>query len=106
MASGVLGQVSLAATSYNTVYTVPSQTLSYANVNIANRNTTNVSVRVAITTGATPTVAQFIEYDVDIAPNGVLERSGLVMDTGKQLVVYSDTPNVSVSVYGVEQLVS
>ena len=76
------------------------------NVNIANRNTTSVSVRVAITTGATPTTAQFIEYDVEIAPNGVLERSGLVMDVGKQLVIYSDTPNVSVAAYGVEQLVS
>lgn len=106
MASGVLGQVALAATTYTTVYTVPSITLSYVNMNIANRNTTNVSVRVAITTGATPTTAQFIEYDVDIAPNGVLERSGLVMDVGKRLVVYSDTPNVSVSAYGVEQLVS
>jgi len=103
MASGVLGQVSLAATTYTSVYTVPVTTLSYVNVNIANRNTTNVAVRVAITTGATPTTAQFIEYDVDIAPNGVLERSGLVMDTGKQLVVYSDTANVSVATYGVEQ---
>jgi hypothetical protein len=103
MASGVLGQVSLAATTYTSVYTVPVTTLSYVNVNIANRNTTNVAVRVAITTGATPTTAQFIEYDVDIAPNGVLERSGLVMDTGKQLVVYSDTTNVSVAIYGVEQ---
>lgn len=104
MASGVLGQVSLAATTYTSVYTVPVTTLSYVNVNIANRNTTNVAVRVAITTGATPTTAQFIEYDVDIAPNGVLERSGLVMDTGKQLVVYSDTTNVSVAIYGVEQV--
>ena len=103
MASGVLGQVSLAPTTYTSVYTVPVTTLSYVNVNIANRNTTNVAVRVAITTGATPTTAQFIEYDVDIAPNGVLERSGLVMDTGKQLVVYSDTTNVSVAIYGVEQ---
>ena len=103
MASGVLGQVSLAATTYTSVYTVPVTTLSYVNVNIANRNTTNVAVRVAITTGATPTTAQFIEYDVDIAPNGVLERSGLVMDTCKQLVVYSDTTNVSVTIYGVEQ---
>lgn len=106
MASGVLGQVSLAATTYTSVYTVPSITLSYVNINIANRNTTSVSVRVAITTGATPTTAQFIEYDVEIAPNGVLERSGLVMDVGKQLVIYSDTPNVSVAAYGVEQLVS
>lgn len=103
MSSGVLGQVSIAATTNTTVYTVPASNLTYANVNITNRNTTNISVRVAITTGTDPTVAQYIEYDVDIAPNGVLERSGLVMEATRRVVVYSDTPNVSCSVYGVEQ---
>jgi hypothetical protein len=103
MSSGVLGQVSIAATTNTTLYTVPASNLAYANVNITNRNTTNVSVRVAITTGADPTTAQYIEYDVDVAPNGVLERTGLVMEATRRVVVYSDTANVSCSVYGVEQ---
>ena len=103
MASGIFGQVSIAATTYETLYTVPYQNLAYVNVNIANRNTTNVSVRVAITTGSTPTNAQFIDYDVDISPNGVLERTGLVFEETRQIVVYSDTGNVSCNVYGVEQ---
>jgi len=103
MPSGVLGQVSLAATTYTSLYTVPVSTLTYANVNISNRNATSVVVRVGLTTGTTPTTAQFIEYDAIIEPNGILERSGLVLEQDRQVVVYSDTANVTVSVYGVEQ---
>jgi hypothetical protein len=103
MASGVLGQVSLASTTYTTVYTVPSATLAYANVNISNRNSSDISVRVALASTATPTNAEFIEYDSFIAPNGVLERTGLVLESGKRIVVYSNSSNVSASAYGVEQ---
>lgn len=105
MPSGVLGQVSLAATTYTSLYTVPVSTLTYANVNISNRNATSVVVRVGLSTGVTPTTAQFIEYDAIIEPNGILERSGLVLEQDRRVVVYSDTSNVSVSVYGVEQAV-
>jgi hypothetical protein len=103
MASGVLGQVSLASTSYTTVYTVPSSTLGYVNINISNRNSSDVAVRVALASTETPTNAEFIEYDSFIAPNGVLERTGLVLDSGKKIIVYSNSSNVSASAYGVEQ---
>ncbi len=103
MASGVLGQVAIASTTYTTVYTVPSNTLAYVNVNVANRNSTDIAVRVALAATATPTTAEFIEYDSFIAPNGVLERTGLVLDAGKRVITYSNSSNVSVNVYGVEQ---
>lgn len=103
MASGVLGQVALASTSYTTVYTVPSNTLAYVNVNVANRNATDIAVRVALAATATPTNAEFIEFNSFIAPNGVLERTGLVLESGKRVITYSNSSNVSVNVYGVEQ---
>jgi hypothetical protein len=103
MASGVLGQVALASTTYTTVYTVPSSTLAYVNVNVANRNATDIAVRVALAATATPTNGEFIEFDSFIAPNGVLERTGLVLESGKRIVTYSNSSNVSVNVYGVEQ---
>jgi len=103
MASGVLGQVALASTTYTTVYTVPTSTLAYVNVNVSNRNATDIAVRVALAATATPTNAEFIEFNSFIAPNGVLERTGLVLDAGKRLIAYSNSSNVSVNVYGVEQ---
>jgi len=104
MANGVLGRVSLASTTLTTVYTVPVGTLTYANVNIANRTGASAAVRIAIAqTAAAPLDAEYIEYDSFLAPNGILERTGLVLDAGWSIVVYSDKANVSVQAYGIEQ---
>jgi hypothetical protein len=103
MASGILGQVSLATTANTTVYTVPSSTVGYVNFNMVNTNTTNVTVRVALAQSATPTSAEWIEYDAIIPGNGVLERTGFVMNASKNLVVRTNTSGVSVSAYGVEE---
>lgn len=105
MASGVLGQVSLASTTNTLVYTVPTSTLAYVNVNVSNRNASDIAVRVALAATATPTNGEYIEYESFIAPNGVLERTGLVLEAGRKVIAYSNSTNVSVNVYGVEQSV-
>lgn len=104
MANGVLGRVSLASTTLTTVYTVPVGNLAYANVNVANRTGASAAVRIALAqTAAAPLDSEYIEYDSFVAPNGVLERTGLVLDAGWSIVVYSDKANVSVQAYGIEQ---
>ena len=50
----------------------------------------------------TLTNAEFIEYDVNLLAKGVLERTGLVLDAGKLIVVYSNTASLSASCYGIE----
>lgn len=105
MASGVLGQVSLASTTNTLVYTVPTSTLAYVNVNVSNRNASDIAVRVALAATASPTNGEYIEYESFIAPNGVLERTGLVLEAGRKVIAYSNSTNVSVNVYGVEQSV-
>lgn len=102
MASGILGQSAPAATTYTTVYTVPSATTSTFNVNIVNTGSSPVNVRLALAAGATPTTSEFVEYDVNLLANEVLERSGFVAQATKRVVVYSDVATVSVSVYGYE----
>ena len=102
MASGILGQSAPAATTYTTVYTVPSATTATFNVNIVNTGTSPVNVRLALAAGATPTSSEFVEYDVSLLASGVLERSGFVAQATKRVVVYSDIATVSVSVYGYE----
>ncbi len=103
MASGVLGQQSLNATTNTTVYTTPADTVSYANINVVNINATTVTVRIALSVGATPLAAEYIEYEAEIAGYGVLERTGIVLDSGKRLVAYSNTSSVTVACYGVEE---
>lgn len=103
MSSGRLGIADLAATTDTTVYTVPASTLTVATVNVCNRNSTAVTVRLAVAATGTPAAGEFVEYDATIDANGVLERTGLVLDTGKRIVARSSAANVSVVVMGYEE---
>ena len=102
MASGLLGSANLSATTNTTLYTVPSAKTASLSVNFCNRNQTSVTVRLAVGTNATPASADWVMYDVVIAGNGSLERSGIVLDASKLVVVYSSAANVSVQAYGYE----
>lgn len=102
MASGRLGAADLSATTNTTIYTVPSGKYAALTISIANRNTLGAKIRLAISATATPGNSEWIEYDAVIPPNGVLERSGIVIGSGQYLVVYSDIANLSVVAYGIE----
>ena len=102
MATGRLGAADLAAATLTTLYTCPSSTFTVLTVSICNRGTTPANIRVAISTSATPADSEWLEYDVEIVAKGVLERTGLVLDAGKLLVVRSSAINVSAVCYGIE----
>jgi hypothetical protein len=105
MATGRLGIQNLSATTYTDLYTVPVDTFTVASISLCNRSGTNISVRVAVTTTAGPTTpvdSEFIEYDVVIAPKGVLERTGLVLKTGEIISVYASTTGISAVAMGIE----
>lgn len=102
MATGRLGASDLAAATYTSVYTAPSDTFSVVTLSICNRNNQACSIRVAVTSAATPTGAEFIEFDTEVLGKGVLERTGIVMDAGRLLVVYASAVNVSAVVFGIE----
>lgn len=102
MATGLLGQAALAAATNTTLYTVPTSTFTVLGLSLCNRGATTVSVRVALATAGTPTTAEWIEYDAQIGPNGVLERTGIMMNANKLLVVYASNANVSASAFGIE----
>ena len=106
MASGILGQAAPSASTDTSVYTVPASTLSVVNINVLNRSTANpVDVRIALAASGTPTSSEYIEYDVTVPAKGVVERTGIALNAGKQVVVYVSTGDTSVSVYGLEQAV-
>ena len=102
MATGRLGNVDIPATTNTTAYTVPVGTYAVANISLTNRNATSVNIRVAMATTATPTDQEWMEYDTIIIPNGVFERTGLVMQGGINVVVYTSLANIGCAVYGIE----
>jgi hypothetical protein len=103
MASGILGQSNPAAATNTTVYTVPSSVVATFNVNITNLSGSAIAVNLAIASTGTPTNSEYLEYQTVIPANGVLERGGIVANTGENVVVNCSDANSSVSVYGFEQ---
>ncbi len=102
MPTGRLGTADLTTTNNTTVYTVPSNTFAVVTLSLCNRGNTAIALRVAVASAATPTNAEWIEFDVEVLPKGVLERTGIVMNAGLLLVVRSSQPNVSAVAYGIE----
>lgn len=105
--SGRLGTANITLTTQNTtVYACPASTFTVLSLNVCNRNSsTAATIRIAISSSTSPSADEWLEYDTSIVASGVLERTGLVLDsTNKYLVVYisSATPTISCVAYGIE----
>jgi hypothetical protein len=102
MATGRLGTADLAATTNTTVYTCPADTFAVVTLSVCNRGATAATIQVAICDTSTPGNDEYVEFDTSLSAKGVLERTGLVLDTGKLLVVRSSATSVNAVVYGIE----
>lgn len=99
MASGKLGSADLSA-GVDTLLFTSAATPQTFNVRFANRNSVSVKIRVAIGTGGAPAVTDYVDYDLPVQANGILEDTGLVASSGEKVWVRSDTANVSVRAHG------
>lgn len=99
--SGKFGSASLAATTNTTVATFTTD--ATISINITNRTTTAIKIRLAIGTNATPADADWINYDVGIPANGILERTGQAVSNGEMVVAYAAATGISVRVHGFEE---
>lgn len=102
MPTGRLGVQAIPATTNTTVYTVPTGYYAVCNVSVTNRNSTSVTIRMAMSSTGTPNAQEWIEWETTIVGNGVFERTGLVLQAGLNIVVFSSSANVGCTVYGIE----
>src|SRR5210317_404815 len=107
MANGVLGSSDLPAGTYTEIYLVPEDTFSVVTVSICNKNASSITVRLAVAkpdpTGVLlPGADDYLEYETEILPNGVLERTGIVINASRQIYARSSATNTAVMVYGIE----
>ncbi len=105
MATGTLGSSDLSANTNTTVYTVPADTYSVFTASFCNRGSNTSNIRLSVGTGDTPNAQEYLEYDVSLGPNGVLERTGIVAEANKKVVVRSSQASVTCMIMGIETAV-
>lgn len=101
----VLGQVTPAAATLTTLYTVPAATsASISSIVICNQNATQVLFRISLAiAGASNTTAQYLYYDLPLLANDTfIATVGISLATTDVVRVQSDTTNVSFNLLGVE----
>jgi hypothetical protein len=105
MSTGILGQAVLAAVTSTTVYTVPAGKTASLTVSFCNMNSSDtVKVRLSLTPASTAAnTSNYLEYDTNIPPNGILERGAIVAGQNENIIVRATSADVSVSVYGIEE---
>ena len=104
MANGILGSADLSAATYTQIYDVPDDTFSVVTVNICNKNNASITVRLALAKPgeASPQADDYIEYETEILPYGVLERTGIVLEADRKVFAHSSSTQTAVTVYGIE----
>lgn len=105
MATGLLGKANLSSSVNTLIYTVPANKIATANIRVANRNAIDAKIRVAIGTDNAPADEDYIDYDITVPANGILEDTGIVCNAGEKIWVYSNRSSVSVRMYGFEETV-
>ena len=106
MSSGLLGNVAPAAGTLANLYVVPSATLTSCTINAVNTGTSAANIRIALSSNPTPLISEYIEYSAELLAQGdLLERTGIVIDASKMIVVWANTASVSFTAYGFEETI-
>lgn len=101
--SGLLGKAALVADTNTVLYTVPADTVTTLSVLVVNKASDEVKVCVAVGVGSSPLDEDYIEFDVSLPQNGVLERTSIVCSSGEQIILRANSSGCSVRVNGFEQ---
>ena len=102
MATGRLAANDLVGGSDTTVYSCPADTYTVASCTITNRGTQPAVINIAVALSGTPELGEYIEYETELLPKNVLERTGLVLGATQNVVVRSNVNSISCVMFGIE----
>ena len=103
MATGRFGAYDLTANTAQSLAQGETDRFTACNVSLCNRNTVPVKVGIGITTTVNAlSNLEYIDKDVELLPNTVLERTGVAIKSGQYITVIADNSNVSASAWGIE----
>ena len=100
------GVLDLVANTFAELMTGPTGFSSTVNIRFVNRNSTSVRIRLALVDAGVGSaivaldVEDYLEFDLELRANGVLENTGIPIPDGFTLVVRSDTNDVTAAAYG------
>lgn len=100
-----LGQLSPAATTLSTLYTVPAATqATVSSLACCNQNVGDVTVRVSVAVaGAADNVKQYLYYDLPVVSKDTFMATiGITLSTGDIVRVYASATGVSFNLFGIE----
>jgi len=101
----VLGQLSPAATTVGTAYTVPASTSSIiSSITVANTSGTSRTYRLAVVkSGGSLATANYLQYDSSLAASiGTALTLGVTLATGDTVQVYASGTGLAFNIFGVE----
>ena len=87
-----------------TPYIVPSNvSFSTVNINIVNTANVNVKIHLSISELNTPNANDYIEYNLELEPSEVLERTGCIVSSNERIGIFSNLAGPVVRVMGIEE---
>lgn len=100
--AGRLAAEDLASGTLTTVYECPTDTYTVASVSFCNRGSNPTTLDLAIADLDTPANGEYLEFQTELLPKNILERTGLVLSAGQKIVTRSSQANISCVAFGIE----
>jgi len=88
--AGMLFQGSVTA-SLVSYYTCPVNTTAIITLSLTNRTASPIAVRVNLSTTSSENLGGYIEYDSNIAAYQTLEKTGIILSAGQQILILGTT---------------